>query len=405
MDEVKRLEELMGVYGLKIRIIPLDEEGISEIEGETDQLFSRGFDRGRSLRRVRMFFEEQVLYVLKDGFGVLRYFFRLPDVEGETPRVIYIGPFLFDSADQLRENASGNMVLTESQRCRLENFFYSLPLIRESGFLENLVLLQMRHIYGAADIRVNHIVDFYGKTVQHIPSVEETERFAGEMLAERYQQKEKLLDAITRGDRAGAYAVLAKLRSYQPKRRPGCESRMRSVKDMLLSENTLYREAAYRAAVHPMYIEQVFRKYSEKIEDAVFLKDLEGVAREMIRRYCLLVQHHSLAGYSQVIRDAINYIDCHLHEAVGLKDIAESAGVSVSYLAARFKRETGQSVMEYINGKRILDARRYLAVTDMPVAMVGEQIGIGNGNYFTKLFKKYEKCTPREYRDMMQAKR
>ncbi len=53
----------------------------------------------------------------------------------------------------------------------------------------------------------------------------------------------------------------------------------------------------------------------------------------------------------------------------------------------------------------ILDARRYLAVTDMPVAMVGEQIGIGNGNYFTKLFKKYEKCTPREYRDMMQAKR
>lgn len=29
MDEVKRLEELMGVYGLKIRIIPLDEERIT----------------------------------------------------------------------------------------------------------------------------------------------------------------------------------------------------------------------------------------------------------------------------------------------------------------------------------------------------------------------------------------
>ena len=123
MDEVKRLEELMDVYGLKIRIIPLDEEGISEIESETDQLFSCGFDRGRSLRRVRMFFEEQVLYVLKDGFGVWKYFFRLSDVEGETPRVIYIGPFLSDSADRLRENASGNMALTESQRCRLENFF------------------------------------------------------------------------------------------------------------------------------------------------------------------------------------------------------------------------------------------------------------------------------------------
>ena len=87
-----------------------------------------------------------------------------------------------------------------------------------------------------------------------------------------------------------------------------------------------------------------------------------------------------------------------------MKDIAEVAGISVSYLAIRFKKETGQSVMEYINEKRVMDARKYLAVTDMPVAVVGEQVGIGNRNYFTKLFKKYEKCTPREYRDMMQAK-
>ncbi len=85
MDEVKRLEELMDVYGLKIRIIPLDEEGISEIESETDQLFSCGFDRGRSLRRVRMFFEEQVLYVLKDGFGVWKYFSGCPTLRGKRP--------------------------------------------------------------------------------------------------------------------------------------------------------------------------------------------------------------------------------------------------------------------------------------------------------------------------------
>ena len=245
---------------------------------------------------------------------------------------------------------------------------------------------------------------FYGKPVCHTASVEELEQFAGERLAERYQQKEDLLEAITRGDRVGAYEALTKLCTYQPKQRRGCGNRMRSYKDMLLSENTLYREAAYRAAVHPMYIEQVFRRFAERIERAVFPEDLKGMAREMIRRYCLLVQHHSLAGYSQVVRDAINYIDCHFHENILLKDIAEVAGISVSYLAIRFKKETGQSVMEYINEKRVMDARKYLAVTDMPVAVVGEQVGIGNRNYFTKLFKKYEKCTPREYRDMMQAK-
>ncbi len=169
------------------------------------------------------------------------------------------------------------MVLTESQRCRLENFFCSLPLIRESGFLENLVLLQMRYIYGAADIRVNHIVDFYGKTCTTYPSVEEMERFAGEMLAERYQQKEKLLDAITRGDRAGAYAVLAKLRSYQPKRRPGCESRMRSCQRYAsLGEYSCTGRPPIARRCIRCILSRFFGEYSEQIEDAVFLKDLKG---------------------------------------------------------------------------------------------------------------------------------
>lgn len=405
MDEVQRLKGMMEIYGIRARRVSLDEEAAIGASGEETAhgLFDNPDPRG-SLNRVKKLFEENVLYVLKERWGLWHYFFLLPVTEGEEPQVMHIGPYLTDSAEQLAEIVSGQMELTESQRRQVADYFYSLPLISENRFLESLILFQMRYICDAEEIRVNHVVDFYGKPVCHTASVEELEQFAGERLAERYQQKEDLLEAITRGDRVGAYEALTKLCTYQPKQRRGCGNRMRSYKDMLLSENTLYREAAYRAAVHPMYIEQVFRRFAERIERAVFPEDLKGMAREMIRRYCLLVQHHSLAGYSQVVRDAINYIDCHFHENILLKDIAEVAGISVSYLAIRFKKETGQSVMEYINEKRVIDARKYLAVTDMPVAVVGEQVGIGNRNYFTKLFKKYEKCTPREYRDMMQAK-
>lgn len=402
MDEVQRLKEMMEIYGIKVSIFLLDKE--KEPDGKADGRRMEGFDPIPSLRRIKTFFEERVLYVVKDQWGLWYYLFLLPEKEEGTDRAISVGPYLSEPAEQLANRVCGQTEWTESQRCRLSEYFYSLPLVSENAFLESLILLQMRHIYDTEDIRVDHVVDFYRKPVCHTSSVEEVEQFAGERLAERYRQKEDLLEAITRGDRVGAYEALTKLYTYQPKQRPGCGNRMRSYKDMLLSENTLYREAAYRAAVHPMYIEQVFRSFAERIERAVFPEDLKGMAREMIRRYCLLVQHHSLVGYSQVVRDAINYIDCHFHENILLKDIAEVAGISVSYLAIRFKKETGQSVMEYINEKRVMDARKYLAVTDMPVAVVGEQVGIGNGNYFTKLFKKYEKCTPREYRDMMQAK-
>ena len=387
MDEVQRLKGMMEIYGIRARRVSLDEEAAIGASGEETAhgLFDNPDPRG-SLNRVKKLFEENVLYVLKERWGLWHYFFLLPVTGGRSRRSCTSAPISTDSAEQLAEIVSGQMELTESQRRQVADYFYSLPLISENRFLESLILFQMRYICDAEEIRVNHVVDFYGKPCLPHSIGGGAGTVCRERLAERYQQKEDLLEAITRGDRVGAYEALTKLCTYQPKQRRGCGNRMRSYKDMLLSENTLYREAAYRAAVHPMYIEQVFRRFAERIERAVFPEDLKGMAREMIRRYCLLVQHHSLAGYSQVVRDAINYIDCHFHENILLKDIAEVAGISVSYLAIRFKKETGQSVMEYINEKRVMDARKYLAVTDMPVAVVGEQVGIGNRNYFTQTF-------------------
>ena len=80
------------------------------------------------------------------------------------------------------------------------------------------------------------------------------------------------------------------------------------------------------------------------------------------------------------------------------------AGISVSYLAIRFKKETGQSVMEYINKARHGREKVSRGLRYARGCGRRNRWGIGNRNYFTKLFKKYEKCTPREYRDMMQAK-
>ena len=62
----------------------------------------------------------------------------------------------------------------------------------------------------------------------------------------------------------------------------------------------------------------------------------------------------------------------------------------------------GKSLTEYVNEKRITASYPFLATTGIPIAVIAEKVGIYDENYFTKLFKKYQGMTPREYRQLMQ---
>ena len=232
------------------------------------------------------------------------------------------------------------------------------------------------------------------------PFEEETPQLSMEVLEERYRREEELLSAITKGDMEGAYAAQSRLAGCHLELRAGY-STLREAKNMLLTSNTLYRKAVQAAAVHPMHIDRISRHYAKRIEESVFVKELEELSHEMIRKYCFLVRNHSLLQYSRVVRDALNYIDSHLRESISLKGLAEICNVSSSHLSACFKKEVGQSVVDYINEKRVFASLRYLATTDLSVAQIAERVGIGDENYFSRLFKKYQKRTPKQYRNLM----
>jgi YesN/AraC family two-component response regulator len=158
------------------------------------------------------------------------------------------------------------------------------------------------------------------------------------------------------------------------------------------------------AAVHPVHIDKISELYARKIEGVVFEKELLDISNEMIRKYCLLVHNYSLKGYSEVVCDALNYIDCHLNDSISLKKMAEHIKVNSSYLSVRFKKEVGQSVIDYVNQKKVENSLLYLAATDMSMVEVAERVGIDDANYFSKLFKKYRGMTPRQYHMLMYSK-
>ena len=80
-------------------------------------------------------------------------------------------------------------------------------------------------------------------------------------------------------------------------------------------------------------------------------------------------------------------------------DQSVNLGVNASYLSTLFKKETGKTLTEYVNGKRIEYAIFLLNSTQLQIQAIAQYCGISDVNYFTRLFKTAVGKTPKEYRD------
>lgn len=72
--------------------------------------------------------------------------------------------------------------------------------------------------------------------------------------------------------------------------------------------------------------------------------------------------------------------------------------MSRPYLSARFIRETGISVTEYVLREKTEEAKKLLEYTDKPILAVGEYLGFSSQSHFTRVFKKMTGLPPGEYR-------
>ena len=92
------------------------------------------------------------------------------------------------------------------------------------------------------------------------------------------------------------------------------------------------------------------------------------------------------------------YLDEHYTGKIMLEELAEKFFINKFYLSKIFKETYGTTVNNYLISKRITRAKQLLRFTDMTVDEVGVAVGMGDANYFSRMFRKVEGSSPREYR-------
>lgn len=95
------------------------------------------------------------------------------------------------------------------------------------------------------------------------------------------------------------------------------------------------------------------------------------------------------------------FIESNLQKNIGLNDIVEHCAVSQAHLSRIFRRQFKVSVMEYLHLKKLNLAKAYFAFTDRSASEVAFRLGYNESGYFSKVFRKYERGTVRQYRQQL----
>ncbi|MBQ3076197.1 MAG: exo-alpha-sialidase [Clostridia bacterium] len=99
-----------------------------------------------------------------------------------------------------------------------------------------------------------------------------------------------------------------------------------------------------------------------------------------------------------IVQRTKQYIDGHLTEEIKNTELSRMLNISVYYLMHLFKRETGKTINQYCNTKRLIVAKRLLDEGTLNISEIALQTGFCTASYFTEVFSKYEGMTPTEYR-------
>ena len=98
-----------------------------------------------------------------------------------------------------------------------------------------------------------------------------------------------------------------------------------------------------------------------------------------------------------IVEQAMMYISENYSHNITLDDMAAYLRISPFYLSRVFKKNTGKNFTDVLAERRIEAAKRLLH-QKKSIKEVTYETGFNSQNYFSKIFKKYVGCSPREYR-------
>lgn len=108
--------------------------------------------------------------------------------------------------------------------------------------------------------------------------------------------------------------------------------------------------------------------------------------------------HRKNDSKMDVVKRVLDYIHNNYQNNMTLQDLADHAHVSREHLCRVFREVSESSPIAYLNRYRIMQSAYLLHSTRKSISEISSDCGFNNSSYFNKMFLRFMKCTPKEYR-------
>ena len=212
-----------------------------------------------------------------------------------------------------------------------------------------------------------------------------------------FDQEQIILDMIRKGDSA----ALGEWKAAAPAIRGGvlAAEQLRQQKNTFIVTAALASRAAVQGG---MEVEDAFSTSDSYIQQCEMLTAPEAVTN---LQYRMILDYTERVGRlrrgrqpTRLALDVANYVRRHLSEAITAQELARALFLSRPYLSRRFREETGETLTDFILREKTEEAKRLLRYSDKSLTAVSSYLGFSSPSHFSRVFKRYAGCLPREYR-------
>ncbi len=213
-----------------------------------------------------------------------------------------------------------------------------------------------------------------------------------------YSQEQAILRIVRKGDTAALHTWMERA----PAVRGGilAPEHLRQMKNLFIVTATLCSRAAIRGGLDVDDAFSLSDSYIQNCERLDTPEKITNLQYHMVLEFTERVERLHLGEHPGKLAAAVaNYVQRHLSENISTEALAQSLFMGRSYLSAKFHRETGVKLNDFILLQKTEEAKRLLRYTDRSAAAIGDYLAFSSPAHFSKVFKKYVGLTPNEYRE------
>lgn len=246
-------------------------------------------------------------------------------------------------------------------------------------------------------IRVNHLDGTSRDRIEQEQILFEIREDEQEQYHHTYQEERKLLECIKEGMTAEAVRYSEEMDIGMG--RLGRKDMTHWINAAVVAV-TLGARAAIEGGISPAEAYKLSDFYIQKTEECRKVSELLALRNRAVADLSERVRKKKEGKkHSNYIDKCKDYVSRHYKEKIYLQDMADSLGLSSTYLSRLFSRETGMRLQDYINLFRVERAANLLVYSEESISYIAEYVNFPSQSYFGKMFRKYKHMTPKDYRN------